>query len=555
VAQTEGILRRVARSACRAAGPSRGAGALLLAAAVFLALIGLVLTPAPAVAETQPQTQAPSFPDVNESMPAYEAIGYLSAAGVISGYVDGSFGPGDILKRGQATKMLVLWQDTPLVTGKSSFPDVDAVYRDYIETACTEGWITGFSNGRFKAYSTLTRQQMAIIMVRAMGWEQTALELSEEQVAEALTAFVDETKVSDVARPYVAIAASQGLFGGDAEGRLKPQDGITRAQFCLVVYRAELSTGGWVEGVRCSSEHEDRTRVVIDLARAPDKVSVSASPDGVLTVDFSGGIVWAPIAQPVEGSAEVSSIEITQLAYDTRTARATLHLGRYQTLRVMSLAPSEDKGYRLVIDVYRRAEGPDGSGPPLICIDPGHGGDASGAIGVSGTPEKAVNLAISTLLADYLRAAGLRVMMTREDDSAVDLHDRATVANDAGASLFVSVHNNAAGDSDSQGTETFYWGNDESWTPDGRLLAECIQRNLLEAIGSYDRGAKTHWYELVVLSETAMTAALVEVGFMTNAAEEAKLLTLEYQAAAAQGIADGILEYLGWSTAVYSAES
>ena len=68
--------------------------------------------------------------------------------------------------------MLVLWQNVPLVTGKSSFPDVDAVYRDYIETACAEGWITGFSNGRFKAYSTLTRQQMAIIMVRAMGWEQ-----------------------------------------------------------------------------------------------------------------------------------------------------------------------------------------------------------------------------------------------------------------------------------------------------------------------------------------------------------------------------------------------
>ena len=52
-----------------------------------------------------------------------------------------------------------------------------------------------------------------------------------------------------------------------------------------------------------------------------------------------------------------------------------------------------------------------------------------------------------------------------------------------------------------------------------------------------------------------MTAALAEVGFMTNADEEAKLLTPAYQQAAAQGIADGILEYLKWSTTVYTSES
>ncbi|MBN1629750.1 MAG: S-layer homology domain-containing protein, partial [Thermoleophilia bacterium] len=108
----------------------RRAPVAFLVAALLLALVWLVFTPASA------QARAPSFPDVDQSMPAYDAIGYLSAAGVISGYVDGSFGPADILKRGQATKMLVLWQNVPLVTGKSSFPDVDAVYRDFIETAC-----------------------------------------------------------------------------------------------------------------------------------------------------------------------------------------------------------------------------------------------------------------------------------------------------------------------------------------------------------------------------------------------------------------------------------
>ena len=52
-----------------------------------------------------------------------------------------------------------------------------------------------------------------------------------------------------------------------------------------------------------------------------------------------------------------------------------------------------------------------------------------------------------------------------------------------------------------------------------------------------------------------MTAALVEVGFMTNAAEEAKLLSIPYQETAARAIAAGIMEYLNWSTTVYSTES
>ncbi|MBN1630873.1 MAG: N-acetylmuramoyl-L-alanine amidase [Thermoleophilia bacterium] len=542
-----GTIRAAARFGSRATATRAVATALFA-----IALLALVfLTPGSARA----QTQAPAFPDVDATMPAYEAIGYLSAAGIISGYVDGSFGPGDTLKRGQATKMLVLWQNVPVVTGQCSFPDVDAVYRNYIETAFSQGWITGFSNGRFKPYYTLSRQQMAIIMVRAMGWEETALELSHEQVTEALAGFVDQEKISDVARPYVAIAASEGLFSGDGEGRLRPQDGITRAQFCLVVYRAEQTTGSWVQEIRCSSEHDNKTRLVIDLAHAASKITASASSDGVLTVDFSGGVVWQPISEAIEGSPEITNIAISQLAFDTRTARATLALGRYQTLRVMSLEPSDGKGHRIVIDVYRRLQGPEDPGPPLICIDPGHGGKDTGAVGVSGAAEKDVNLAMSLLLAENLREAGLRVMMTREDDTYPDLHQRATMANDAQANLFVSIHNNASGDPASKGTETFYWGTKESCSPDAQLLAQIIQRNLIAALGSFDRGAKTHWYELVVLAETEMTAALVEVGFMSNAAEEALLLTAEYQALAAQAVANGILEYLGWSTQVYSTES
>jgi N-acetylmuramoyl-L-alanine amidase len=522
--------------------------AVILTAVVLLGAF-VAMTPSAALA------QASSFPDVSPSLPSYEAIGFLSGAGIISGYKDGTFGPGDTLKRGQATKMLVLWKNVPLVTGPSSFPDVDATYRSYVQTACAQGWITGYPDGRFKPYSTLTRQQMAIIMVRAMGWKETALALSVSEIEGILSVFSDRADIADVAVPYVAMAVSRGLFGG-YDGRFAPKDGITRGQFCLVVYRAEVSLRAVITGVRSVTDYDDKTRVVFDLSRAPGTVTAAASPDGFLTIDYTGGVISGNLNKTI-GSTEIVSVSAAQLKYDSRTVRITLDLGRYRTFKVMSLAPSEGYGYRIVVDVYRCPKRTEGEGPPLICIDPGHGGDATGAIGVSGAKEKDVNLAMSLLLAKNLRQAGLRVMMTRETDVAVDLHERAAMANAAEAGLFVSIHNNASGGGEDgpNGTETFYPGTPETYCPEGKLLAEAIQRSLVEALGSADRGARNHWVSLVVLTETEMTAALVEVGFMTNAVEEAKLLTAAYRALAAQAIAEGIFEYLGWSTTVYTTET
>ncbi|MCE5254966.1 MAG: N-acetylmuramoyl-L-alanine amidase, partial [Actinomycetia bacterium] len=482
--------------------------AVMPAAAVMLAVVvfGLALL---AGGSSSALAQTSKFPDVSRSLPSYDAIGFLSSAGVISGYEDGTFGPGDTLKRGQATKMLVLWKGVPLITGASSFPDLDGTYCSYVETACDQGWITGFPDGRFKPYSTLTRQQMAIIMVRAMGWEEMALALSAARVDEILSKFSDRADIAEVALPYVAMAVSGGLFGG-YDGRFAPGEGITRGQFCLVVYRAEASMRAVITGVRSSSDYDNKTRVVFDLSRAPGSVTATASPDGFLCIDYTSGLADGSLSRTI-GSTEVVSVGAAQWKYDPRTVRITLDLGRYRTFRVMSLEPSEGYGHRIVVDVFRCPERLTGDGPPLICIDPGHGGSDSGAVGVSGTKEKDVNLAISLLVAANLRRAGLRVMMTRETDVAVDLHERAAMANAAGAGIFVSVHNNASGDGGDgpNGTETFYPGTPETYCPEGRLLAEAIQRNLVEALGSADRGARTHWNRLVVLSETEMTAALV----------------------------------------------
>lgn len=175
---------------------------------------------------------------------------------------------------------------------------------------------------------------------------------------------------------------------------------------------------------------------------------------------------------------------------------------------------------------------------PLVVLDPGHGGSASGAY-YEETAEKDLNLAITQKVAAMLRAQGCRVMLTRREDVYVDLYQRAWMANEAGAELFVSIHCNAAEKApDFQGTYVYYHPDSEK----GRALAQAIQDQVCALTGSIDRGTASA--NFVVLRETAMPAALVEAGFMTYHEELERLRDDAYQTAIAQGVAQGILQYL-----------
>jgi N-acetylmuramoyl-L-alanine amidase/putative cell wall-binding protein len=300
--------------------------------------------------------------------------------------------------------------------------------------------------------------------------------------------------------------------------------------------------------------YPDKTRLVFDLPSTPTSVIAALATDGSLTIDYAGIALSAPVTLPV-GSEEIDSVQAAQVSSSPPTVRITLALARYQRFRVMWLAPSGEEPQRIVVDVYKRTAGPSGDGPPLICLDPGHGRPDSGAISVSGVLEKDMNLALGLALADNLRSSGLRVLMTRPTDPIVDLHLRAQMANEAGANLFVSLHHNSYGTPDAHGTQTFYKGTPDSYPAEGKLLAEAIQRNLVATLGLTDRGARTHWSALVVLNETLMTQVLVEVGFLSNPGDEAKLLSASGKRAATWGIVNGIREYLMWSTRVFTTEA
>lgn len=183
----------------------------------------------------------------------------------------------------------------------------------------------------------------------------------------------------------------------------------------------------------------------------------------------------------------------------------------------------------------------DGGGGPLagrvVVLDPGHGGHDPGALGARGTPEKEVVLAVSLRLRELLRDKGARVVMTRADDTAVGLYERAEVARSAGADVFLSVHANWTWGKSIRGVEAYYYPGGE-----GGFLAEAAVRQLARRLGAPARGAMPA--DFVVLRETPAPAALVEVGFLSNPAEESLLADPGYREEVAAALAAAVEEFL-----------
>jgi len=173
----------------------------------------------------------------------------------------------------------------------------------------------------------------------------------------------------------------------------------------------------------------------------------------------------------------------------------------------------------------------------IICIDPGHGGKDPGAAS-NEVKEKDINLAISLKLASKLIGAGHKAVLSRCDEF-VELYNRAEYANSIGADIFVSIHNNAAGNTEAQGTETLYYPGSEK----GERLARLVQDELVKKLQRPDRGIKPR-EKLIVLKCTHMPAILIECGFLTNPTERKLLQDDGFQRLAAEAIAEGIEKYI-----------
>lgn len=135
------------------------------------------------------------------------------------------------------------------------------------------------------------------------------------------------------------------------------------------------------------------------------------------------------------------------------------------------------------------------------------------------------------LVAGYLNAVGMETLQVQENE----LGDISYASNQAGADLFVSIHCNAAANETARGTEVFYMGGE------GKKLAECIQQQILDSLGTTDRGVKFSEH-LYVLKHTDATSVLVETAFISNEDDETLLITKKDEFARA--IARGITDYI-----------
>lgn len=209
---------------------------------------------------------------------------------------------------------------------------------------------------------------------------------------------------------------------------------------------------------------------------------------------------------------------------------------------------------------------------PLIVIDPGHGGRYSNA-NANGLKEKNVNLAVAYELRRALVSRGYRVQMTRYSDRVVrysdtrtwtwrsmrwryaydgrrglvggiprdDLQARADKANDAGASLFISIHSNGARNRRARGTET--WASSRDYL--GRRLAPIVQRAVVRETGLRNRGARTA--DFYVCRWTNMPSILVETAFITNRRDASLLKKARFRRRLATGIAKGVDSWMNTS--------
>ena len=334
-----------------------------------------------------------------------------------------------------------------------------------------------------------------------------------------------------------------------------------------------------------------QARVILDIT--PPTPHTVVHEANRLVVHFEAAAIDATIA-PVTSRGLVGAVRVADSA-----PQLIIELGpKFGSFRALD-APGSARSARVMLDLFPAAEmtGPPGTpavppvtpAPPAlappptaglrtIVIDPGHGGDEDGARGPKGTLEKDVTLAVARRLKAGIEARlGTRVLLTRDADRTVALDERAAMANNNKADLFISLHANASPGGAATGAEVFYLSL-ERHSEEARRIAEAEQTSM-PVFGGGTRDIDVMLWEMAqaryieesaqlagmveqelrrvipmgttaiqqgpfrVLVGANMPAVLVELGYLSNAAQEQQLRSGEFAARAAQALLSAIVRF------------
>ena len=178
------------------------------------------------------------------------------------------------------------------------------------------------------------------------------------------------------------------------------------------------------------------------------------------------------------------------------------------------------------------------AGPRLrgkrIVIDPGHGGADRGAC-VGNTCESELTWDLARRLEGRMVATGMEALITRGPNACPPDADRATFANEAGADMFLSLHIDANPSPTAEGVASFHFGTGNGTTSNvGEALAGFLQREIVARTGMRDCGGHPKTWD--VLRLTKMPAVRMEIGYLTNARDQARLLDPSFRDVVAEGL-------------------
>ena len=319
------------------------------------------------------------------------------------------------------------------------------------------------------------------------------------------------------------------------------------------LFEAMGGTVTWIDATRSVEVSIEDTKVVLTIdsqtAYVNNEEKVLEVPALVIDHDKDG---YGSTMIPVRFTAEAFSCSVSWVDA-TRTVAIT---SKKEDIPVID---SNDNGTVTVdgytFPTYNKTALPvlnDSAKSKILALDMGHGGKDSGAIGHENKSdelyEKVVNLAVGLKIRDYLQAAGLNVVTTRDSDTYLTLLERAAVANDAKADFFVSIHNNSSDYAAPNGTEVHYYskvdtngkGEQELYGITSKAVAQTVEDEMVKALGTYKRGINSS-PKLAVLNKTSMPAIIIEGAFISNEDNFNMMKTEEYKERYAYACAKAII--------------
>lgn len=342
-----------------------------------------------------------------------------------------------------------------------------------------------------------------------------------------------------------------------------------------------------VEGFQYWS-NETYTRVAVDLSDDIEFTQHSLSDPDRIYFDLKKCILSPKVAPSLKiEDGILKKLRISQ--FNEETVRVVLDLQELEGFKVFIM----ENPYRLIIDAFGKKSS--GDAVPYkklekdvtrikrVVIDPGHGGEDPGAIGPRGLMEKDVVLSVAKELAGILKEKyDMEVILTRNNDVFIPLHERTAIANSRNADLFISIHANASRRKAARGIETYIlnWTTDEesmrvaarennlslakmkkvqgelqmilddlerdNKKGESMKLAYNVQNLMISSLTQdynqvIDLGVKQALFYVLVRAE--MPSVLVEISFLSNREEEKLLSQKKYRDKIAEAIANGVGAY------------